>query len=283
LHDDWASFYRLNQHHLERAYPGLSLTIFLRDLIDILRFQSGHQLLELDHASITVSASHQESIKHRLLLGVPLQLLMGFVDFYYSRFYVNENVLIPRPETEYLVDMVVRQHRGEINRFLDVGTGSGVIALSLLQQGVGKCAVGVDISLLALEVATLNRLRMRQGSNLELLLSDRLENVHGTFDLIVSNPPYIKLHSHRSLVQPEVHAHEPHEALYLKDDHYYLWFEEFFLQVREHLQGLFYMEGHELELNTLAIKLEELKFQDVQILNDLTGRPRYLRASYLPT
>jgi release factor glutamine methyltransferase len=193
---------------------------------------------------------------------------------------VNSDVLIPRPETEYLVDLVVKEFKGKTNKVLDVGTGSGVILLSLLAANVGKSGVGVDISPEALKVAKINCQRLNLESKAKLILSDRLDKVEGIFDLIVSNPPYIKASSHRDLVHDSVDMHEPHQALYLPDDFYFMWFEDFFASIREHLKGTFFMEGHELELDDQAKLLGRLGFQDIQVLNDLTGTKRFLRATY---
>lgn len=207
--------------------------------------------------------------------------LMGFSEFYHHRFYVNQDVLVPRPETEYLVDLVVSEFKGKADRILDMGTGSGVILLSLLSHGVGKKGVGVDISLAALKVAEINCRNFRLEKKVTLLESDRLRKVEGIFDLIVSNPPYIKSTSHKTLVHQSVDKHEPHEALYLPDDYYVFWFEDFFQEVRAHLNGTFMMEGHELELDEQAKMLGRLGFQNISVINDLTGTKRYLKARFI--
>jgi release factor glutamine methyltransferase len=206
--------------------------------------------------------------------------LMGFSEFYHHRFYVDQHVLIPRPETEYMVDMLVNEFKGKVQRVLDVGTGSGVIVLSLLNAGVGKNGVGVDISPEALRVAQINCNRLRLKHKTTLVKSDRLTKVEGIFDLIVSNPPYIKASSHKSLVHVSVDKHEPHQALYLPDDYYVLWFEDFFQEVRAHLNGTFMMEGHELELDEQAKMLGRLGFSMVEVLKDLTQTKRYLKATF---
>ena len=174
----------------------------------------------------------------------------------------------------------MNEFKGKVKKVLDVGTGSGVILLSLLKNNVGKSGVGVDISEAALQVAKINCTRMRLEENTIFLKSDRLRNVEGTFDLIVSNPPYIKARSHKELVHQSVNTYEPHEALYLPDDFYYQWFEDFFQEVRSHLKGTFFMEGHELELDEQALILRRLGFQDVQVLNDLAGQKRFLRCEF---
>lgn len=199
-------------------------------------------------------------------------------EFYYQKFYINENVLIPRPETEYLVDLLVHEFKGKVDKVLDVGTGPGTILLSLLKHSVGKSGVGTDISEKALEVARINSTRFRLDSKTTFIQCDRLSEVSGSFDLIVSNPPYIKASAHRSLVHESVNRFEPHEALYLSDQSYDEWFEDFFKAIKEHLMGTFLMEGHELEVLNQAQTLTRLGFKSVEVLKDLTGVSRFLRA-----
>ena len=280
MKDSWSTFYRDHVALLQSLYPGLNLDIFLRDITDIVQFRTQNPIIHLDHAEHSLSQIDQQKLEEQFLKGTPLSTLMGFSEFYHHKFYVDQHVLIPRPETEHMVDMLVNEFKGKVQRVLDVGTGSGVIVLSLLDGGVGKNGVGVDISPEALRVAEINCHRLRLKQKTTLIKSDRLTKVEGVFDLIVSNPPYIKASSHKNLVHVSVDKHEPHQALYLPDDYYVLWFEDFFQEVRAHLDGTFMMEGHELELDEQAKMLGRLGFKDVLVLNDLTGIKRYVRARF---
>ncbi len=178
--------------------------------------------------------------------------------------------------------MIVRQGK-KYESILDVGTGSGVIVLSLVKSGVAKRGIGSDISPDALKVAGINQQRLRLKTKTEFIQSDRFHNIQGQFSLIVSNPPYIKASAHKDLVQKSVHHFEPHSALYLPDDEYETWFKDFFRDVKEHLSsnGEFWMEGHELELKSQAHMLKSLGFSEVKVVKDLGGLDRYLH-SYLP-
>jgi release factor glutamine methyltransferase len=222
----------------------------------------------------------QDELEKLFLSGVPFVYLLENAEFYHHNFYINSSVLIPRQETEYLVDLIIREQKGKTKRLLDVGTGSGVILLSLLSHTTGSSGVGVDISPKALEVAHKNAKNLNLEKRATFILSDRLNKVDGFFDLIVSNPPYIKAQSHRKFVHEQVHTFEPHEALYLPDDFYLFWFQDFFHQIRSHLKGTFYMEGHELELDEQAKMLTTLGFKDVQVLSDLSGQKRFLKSFY---
>ena len=237
-----------------------------------------HCRLELDQASCSISGKSIKELEHDFLKGVPFAYLLEQADFYENRFYVNSRVLIPRPETEELVDILVREKKSYSN-VLDVGTGSGVILLSLLLKNVACTGLGVDLSPEALKVAQTNARRLRLLDRCEFLKSDRLKEVHEFFELIVSNPPYIKSKGHRELVHQQVDKHEPHMALFLDDQTYNAWFTTFFTQVRDHLipGGVFMMEGHELELEGQAVMLKELGFQDVVVINDLGGSNRFVR------
>lgn len=256
----------------------MNLQRFLLEVKDIVA-KKLNTPVDLDQSEYSASSHLTEELTDVFMRGVPFAYLLENSEFYNHNYYVNKNVLIPRPETEYLVDMIVKEFKGKSTRVLDVGTGSGVIILSLLSHGVGKTGVGVDISDEALEVAKINCKRLNLESKVNLIKSDRLSKVEGMFDIIVSNPPYIKASSHKDLVHQSVDTFEPHQALYLPDDYYVMWFEDFFAEIRGHLKGTFFMEGHELEVEDQAKMLGRLGFQNIKVLNDMTGTKRYIRAS----
>jgi len=234
-----------------------------------------HPLLTLDESDLCFSQKFSSLVKHNLKEGVPFVYLIGEAEFYSRVFFISPDVLIPRQETEFLVDYLVNQKK-IFNKALDVGTGSGIIILSLLLSGVVREGIGSDISKEALLVAQSNSFRLRAGCR--FVTSDRLFNISETFDLIVSNPPYIKENLHRRLVHSKVDQFEPHTSLYLKDEDYSAWFETFFIQVKNHLNpgGLFIMEGHEFELQSQAYQLRSLGFDQVQVIQDLAGIDRFM-------
>mgnify|MGYP001041000334 CR=1 FL=1 len=140
---------------------------------------------------------------------VPLSHVLGYRDFYEHRFVVSKDVLDPRPDTEALIIAALEE---PFSRVLDLGTGSGCILLSLLAAQSGAIGVGTDISEAALAVAAKNRTQLGLQEQAILLQSDWFAAVEGTFDLIVSNPPYIAADEMDGL-QPEVRLHEPRFAL----------------------------------------------------------------------
>lgn len=199
-------------------------------------------------------------------------------EFYGRHFHVNPHVLIPRPETELLVDLIV-QKKKKYHSMVDVGVGSGVILLTLLGEGVSEKGLGLDLSREALRIAEKNASNLRI-SKAEFQLSDRLKNTLEKFDLIVSNPPYIKSIAHREGVHENVDKFEPGLALYIPDGDYEEWFRTFFSQVYERLHsgGEFYMEGHESELQVQSHWLREAGLTDEEVIKDWTGRERFLFA-----
>ena len=150
-----------------------------------------------------------EAVLARRYAGEPLQYIRGRTEFYSRTFYVDDRVLIPRPETELVVETAIeRAPRG--GRVVDIGTGSGCIAISLERERPDLHVLGVDQSVEALAVAAKNRVHL--DSRVQLAASDILTGTRGAFDLVVSNPPYVPLAEYEEL-SVEVRIHEPRMAL----------------------------------------------------------------------
>lgn len=161
------------------------------------------------HGDERVDSQRLEAMLARRYAGEPLQYIRGKADFYSREFFVDDRVLIPRPETELLVEAAIdRAPRG--GRVIDIGTGSGCIAISIERERPDLHVFGVDASLEALAVAAKNRSRLK--SSARLAASDVLSSIRGQFDLVVSNPPYIAQREVAAL-QVEVREHEPMVAL----------------------------------------------------------------------
>ncbi len=148
----------------------------------------------------------------------PIQYIMGKTRFFGLDFIVNEDVLIPRPETELLVEAVisVASSKGQVARILDLCTGSGCIAIALTKAVLDCKIVASDISYKALNIANINAGRNGISDRIEFIRSDLFEELYGQFDIIVSNPPYIARYEFESL-QKEV-LKEPRLALDAGDD-----------------------------------------------------------------
>jgi release factor glutamine methyltransferase len=152
---------------------------------------------------------YRDTVRRRLV-GEPLQYITGIQEFYGRDFKVDSNVLIPRPETEFVVDTVKELNRSNQPRIIDVGTGSGCIAITLALEIENSRVTATDISSEALGKARQNALEL--GAEVAFVRMDRLDGLKGCFDFIVSNPPYISDHEYQEL-QKEVRDHEPRIAL----------------------------------------------------------------------
>ncbi|WP_308502559.1 peptide chain release factor N(5)-glutamine methyltransferase [uncultured Alistipes sp.] len=206
------------------------ITSRLTGLYDAREARSIARLLVCERAGITQSAlltdpGAELTIEgldrdvERLAAGEPLQYLLGGSEFYGRRFTVREGVLIPRPETEELVDRIIRSEQGTPCRILDVGTGSGCIAATLALELPEAELFAADIAEEALAVAGENFRRL--GARVTLRRADALndlpERFPEPFDVIVSNPPYVP-ESDRAAMHPNVRDHEPALALFVPDD-----------------------------------------------------------------
>ena len=161
------------------------------------------------HGEELIDPAAFELLMERRLRGEPLQYIRGKTEFFGREFLVDDRVLIPRPETELLVEAaIVRAARGA--RVLDIGTGSGCIAISLERERPDLEVTSIDISVAALAVAVQNA--HAHASLVRFAASDAFEAIRGDFDFIVSNPPYIALADYAELAT-EVRDHEPRGAL----------------------------------------------------------------------
>lgn len=185
-------------------------TVDPRDAELLIADATGHtRAWVLAHGDETIEAAPVEALAARRAAGEPLQYLRGRGDFFGREFIVDERVLIPRPETELLVETaILRAPRGA--RVVDVGAGSGCVAISLERARTDLRVVAVDLSVAALAVATRNA--RAHKSRARFAASDVLGSLRGGFDVVVSNPPYIAAGDVAGL-QVEVRGHEPHLAL----------------------------------------------------------------------
>ena len=205
----------------------------------------------------------------------PLQYIIGTQDFMGLEFDVNDNVLIPRWETEMLVEEVLKicDKRDAI---LDMCTGSGCIITSIKKLGKVKKAVGVDISEKAIEVSKANAEKI--GAEVEFVVSDLFENVLGTYDIIVSNPPYIKTKVIEGLM-PEVRRFEPMIALDGSEDGLY-FYEKIVEASLDYLKPngyIFFEIGHD-QGKEVAMILIKHNYEDIQVLKDYAGNDRIVKA-----
>ncbi len=174
-------------------------------------------LARRDEPVSNAAARRFQRLLRRRLTGEPVAHLFGEREFYGRPFTVDRRVLVPRPETEHLVEAALALDLPPAPRILDIGTGSGCIALTLALEIPGARLIATDISLDALEVFRANRRRHRLESRAAAVCADLTAALDlAPFDLVVSNPPYIDRREEPSL-SPEVTAFEPHAALFPPD------------------------------------------------------------------
>jgi release factor glutamine methyltransferase len=173
-----------------------------------------------------------EMAVQRIEQGEPVQYVTGVVWFHGHEFRVSKDVLIPRPETEELVELVLRLRRPEHTRLLDIGTGSGCIAVSIALACADLRVSACDISPGALAMARANARSLR--APVEIISCNILREIPaGTWDILVSNPPYIPLSEGRAM-EEHVKAHEPHLALFVPDHDPLIFYRRIAHLLREH-------------------------------------------------
>ena len=208
--------------------------------------------------------------------GEPLQYITGTQEFMGLEFHVNENVLIPRQDTEILVETALSFMKPE-DRVLDMCTGSGCILLSLAALGNMRAGTGADISSEALAVADRNRQR-HHLDQIELIQSDLFENVSGHYDMILSNPPYIPTAEIDGLMR-EVRDHEPHLALDGSRDGL-AFYRRIARQAGDYLvhDGMLLLEIGWNQAEEVCALLEEAGFREIRVKQDLAGLDRVVYA-----
>lgn len=281
-------FFETEKKALLDNYPGLNIHR-LRIELEQHAFLNGVETENLFDAPYLPSRKNPITIFfNKLADGVPLEYITGYSYFYRSYFKVTKDVLIPRNETEILVEMAVteinRSFKNKPCRVIDVGTGSGAIALSVVLDAQAKLElVASDISPKALRLAKENfynqQFSYSNHHKVKFIESDRLSNIEGTFDFILTNPPYIKRKDDLKTVHSQVQKYEPHLALFLDDESYDEWFNVFLKQIllKLNAEGICFMEGHENHLVSLAEIAKSLGFSKATVVKDYTNRDRFLK------
>lgn len=215
---------------------------------------------------------------------VPLQHIIGKAWFMGMEFLVNEHVLIPRQDTEVLVEEAMKELKPGM-KVLDMCTGSGCILLSLLAQNREVTGVGADISQKALEVAAKNGCKLEEEDyigkeQIQWLHTNLFENVKGTFSMLVSNPPYIPTKVIAGLM-PEVKEHDPMLALDGKEDGLY-FYRKIIAEAGNFLKpgaAVFFEIGYD-QAEAVTVLLEEHKFAGIHTRKDLAGLDRVVTARW---
>ena len=281
-------------HRIATSYDDSEARAIARILIE--------ELFGLSYADIVCGATEQLSADDTLRLDTavrrieqdePLQHVLGYADFCGNRFSVNGSVLIPRPETEWLVDEGAKlmdgciasdetQHKAPHSpkRILDIGTGSGCIAISLKLRLGDAYVEAWDISEEALRTAQDNADALKAEVVFRKRDALRADNTAAPWDLIVSNPPYI-CDSERSAMDDNVLLHEPHTALFVPDDdplRFYRAIARYAL-LTLNIGGNLLFECNTRYAEATGTMLRDMGFEEVTVSDDCFGLPRFVRGS----
>lgn len=230
-----------------------------------------------------VSAEAQkimEDCLQELLTHKPVQYILGEAWFYNSKFKVNENVLIPRPETEELVEQLINDRKSKITDpvILDIGTGSGCIPISIKKKLPASVITSIDISEKAIDLAKENA--EMQHANINFLQMDFLDENNWQklpdCHIIISNPPYIPI-GQKNTLHKNVINFEPHIALFVPDESPLLFYEKIaaFGRNKMHHNGKIYLETHEDNAYKVA-EIFRKNYSTVMIRKDIFGKERML-------
>ena len=275
------------KQELKTIYPAEEIKEFI--------FLSFNSILKFSRTDLSVigaeTMSESELLKFNNIVKdlkkhKPIQYILGSARFYGLNLLVNENVLIPRPETEELVDLIIKgleagRPKLEVN-IIDIGTGSGCIAIALKKNIPNANVYAIDISEKALEVATQNA----EHSHVEItfLKADILLSVNhqiikspNLFDIIVSNPPYITI-SEKNKMEKNVLHYEPHDALFVEDNDplkFYRAIADFSLNSLSK-NGKLFFEINEKYGQELMSMLTDKNFKNIALKKDISGKNRIL-------
>jgi len=216
---------------------------------------------------------------------IPIQYIIGETEFYGLPFKVNENVLIPRPETEELVEWIINDVDSKPTSILDIGTGSGCIAIALAKKLSSSNISALDVSEDALKIAKhnaeLNTVDVQFiKANILTKPSWNLESQALEFDVIVSNPPYVR-QQEKQQMKPNVLDNEPHLALFVEDDNPLVFYQSITEFAKQNLkkEGTLYFEINEHLGQEMCDLLKENSFKDIELKKDIYGKDRMIKAT----
>ncbi|MBK9390275.1 MAG: peptide chain release factor N(5)-glutamine methyltransferase [Bacteroidetes bacterium] len=265
---------------LRGLYPEEEINALSRIIIKTL--PGAKELHQIFDPGLAVSAEDVVriiNITSQLKEGRPIQYIIGSTAFLNCTLRVNENTLIPRQETEELVDIIIRENKNFRGRIVDLGTGSGCIAIALAGNIPGASVTATDLSSGALSVA-----RENAGLNnvsIDFITDDILNPVEILkieAAIIVSNPPYVR-DSEKQFMHRNVLAYEPPEALFVTDSEPLIFYKSILLIAERILipGGKIYFEINEALGNEMLELLAEFRYREKSLINDLNGKARIIK------
>lgn len=224
------------------------------------------------------------TLVEQLKLEIPIQYLLGKTSFYGLDFEVNPSVLIPRPETEELVEWILESQKSKVEsqkpKVLDVGTGSGCIAISLAKNMPDASVYAIDVSETALLTAKRNAETNKVAVAFMAQNILQTEDLGQQFDVIVSNPPYVR-NLEKQEIKKNVLANEPHLALFVEDNDALIFYRKITELAKKNLAEngqLFFEINQYLGKETVAL-LAKMGFKNIELRKDIYGNDRMIKAT----
>lgn len=228
---------------------------------------------------VDIDIDQLEYIEKRLLLHEPIQYILGETWFYDRKFMVNKHVLIPRPETELLCNIIIEKHKNtnQILRIADVCCGSGCIGITLKKELVKAEVTGIDISHEALATAKKNAQNLNADVHfIEMDVLSSSQDAFSTYDIVVSNPPYVT-ESEKSMMQRNVLDYEPHLALFVDNHDPLIFYKNIVSRCAFGVREI-YVEINEAYSEQVVRLLYDNNFKQATVHTDMQGRPRIVQA-----
>jgi release factor glutamine methyltransferase len=265
---------------LQILYPETEISAIAVIIISaVTGLTSLHQIHQAGKKITVVQANRVKTICEELKTGKPVQYIIGETVFYGCLIKVNASALIPRQETEELVDLIIRENHGFKGTILDIGTGTGCIAIALALNLPGSRVTGTDISPIAIALSRENAgLNRADVTFLENDILKPIQDIDIRADIIVSNPPYVR-NSEKQFMNRNVLDFEPPLALFVDDSDPLL----FYRAILEHADkillpgGKIYFEINEAMGKPMAALSKSYGFTGVEIVADLNGRERIIK------
>ena len=267
---------------LETLYPPEEIHGLTQWILEKVCNLPRHQ--QIWHKDKELSQTEKQTIQtivQRLLNSEPIQYIFGETEFYGLPFKVSPSVLIPRPETEELVHRIIQEQTASNLRILDIGTGSGCIAVTLAKKLTEADVYALDISEDVLQIAQQNA--QRNEVTIQLIHAGIFLINASTlplFDMIVSNPPYVTM-SEKARLKPNVLDYEPHQALFVPDNDPIRFYHKIAEFGRDKLtvKGLLYFEINPLFGETIGRMLHQKGYRSIEVSRDLSGKERFIKAT----
>lgn len=272
------------QDRLKDLYPSSEIKAFTRLIMERVCDMLPHQFLLCKDKKLSAKEKGEiHNIVQRLAKHEPIQYIFGKTDFYGFEFQVTPSVLIPRPETEELVEMIVHEYDDKSIEILDIGTGSGCIAITLKKLLKKADVSAIDVSPEALKIAERNAMNNRVSIffyERNILDPHRAaDSLEDEFDVIVSNPPYV-MEKEKTEMEKNVLDYEPSLALFVPDNDPLIFYRNIarFAEQKLKKRGYLYLEINSKLGNEVVEMLRRLEFKNVELIQDLSGNDRFVKA-----